>query len=264
MQRKAQTGFTLIEILVVCAVIFMLASIIFASLSTAREKARIAGAMQFERSLQSAAGAQEGGFWTFSEGGGTTIVDSFGNGSTGTLTPGTGGFVSGAGNTPTDSGYALRLDGTTTYVNIAPNSAFSAITNPGTPGFAIAAWFKASGLPQSGYDGYIVFRIGYHEGLMMNLEDGEFMGVLWFSDNTALVLDSNVNLNDGKWHHLAMSVNDQSKKFTLYLDGRAVASATYTKVLRNYGTGAYAIGGSGTYKAYGILDNAMIFGQPIN
>ena len=196
-----------------------------------------------------------------SEGAGSTIADASGNGLTGNIA--SGATWSAVGNTPTGSGYSLVFNGTSGYVDMPVTSSPGAaqITDPGD-GYTMATWFKATGLPGSTYDGYMILRPGYHSGLYMTKDSGVFTGAIWFTDNTSISINSGVNVNDGKWHHAAMSVNDSAKRFSLYLDGKEVGSATYTKTLKSYNMGSFRLGGSGTYMYTGQLFNPMIFGAP--
>ena len=119
-------------------------------------------------------------------------------------------------------------------------------------------------------DGYVVFRAGCHEGLAMNRTSGHFFGIVWLGGTPCggtgnSYIDTNININVGKWHSLAMSANDSKKLLTLYLDGKPVKSQSYSGTLSSYGNIQYHIGGSGSnYLAWGIVDDAMFFGWPIN
>ncbi|GAI47506.1 unnamed protein product, partial [marine sediment metagenome] len=61
------TGFTLIEVLVVVAIIGLLASIILVSLKEARERAKIAKSFNFAAQVHHALGAYAVGIWDFNE-----------------------------------------------------------------------------------------------------------------------------------------------------------------------------------------------------
>jgi len=94
-------GFTLIELLVVIAVIGLLASIVFVSLGSARNKARIAKGLQFEASVHHALGADAVGMWDF-DGNGTDFSGLENNTTINGAT-----FIL---DTPSGSGYALEFN----------------------------------------------------------------------------------------------------------------------------------------------------------
>ncbi len=86
--QRRNKGFTLIELLVVISIISLLSSIVFASLNTARDKAKVAAGQQFDAGMYHAYGANAIGIWDFDEGlggSGTAIHDLSGNGFDGTL-----------------------------------------------------------------------------------------------------------------------------------------------------------------------------------
>lgn len=171
-------GFTLIELLVVIAIISILSSIVLAALSSARERARLAGARQFEASLLHATGASQSILWNFDEGSGTSASDSTGNGNNGTINQGV--YTT---DTPTGRGYALRISPQSSNPNVsfypASGSDISTITD-GSPGFSMGTWFKAASSPATA-GGFIMFRAGNHTGLLMSPS-----GILMMENGTIL------------------------------------------------------------------------------
>lgn len=115
---KNKNSFTVIELLVVIAVIGFMASIIIVRVQGSREKARVAGALNFSHTLQNALGVDVVGIWKFDEGFGNTAYDSSGYNNHGVITG-----ASYTDNTPqrivgaAEGKYALSLSGSD-YVEI--------------------------------------------------------------------------------------------------------------------------------------------------
>lgn len=65
--HKSLTGFTLVELLVVIAVIGLLSAIVLVALTGPREKARITGILDFEAQVNHYLGAEARGVWNFDD-----------------------------------------------------------------------------------------------------------------------------------------------------------------------------------------------------
>ena len=197
-------GFTLIELLVVISIISLLSSIVYSSLSTAREKARIASGRQFKSILDHSYGAEAAGWWYLDEGpGATSVADNSGNSHTGTIS----GGVTWSSDTPTGAGYSLLFDGSTGKVSLSQPISTGLIVT-------VAAWIKTSSTAL--------------KPIFSNREVGGVKGELYFGINTGkLYIFYNTafpqgkisikSINDDKWHHVAWT--SDGAKSRLYIDG---------------------------------------------
>ncbi len=119
-------AFTLIELLLVIAIIGLLTSIIVISVTSAREKARIAAGMQFGQNIKHSIGSELAGEWSFDN---DDARDDSGNGNDGIIN----------GSTPIDgiTGRAMSFNGAGNYINCGNNQ----ILNPAEE-ITVEAWIK--------------------------------------------------------------------------------------------------------------------------
>jgi len=137
---KDRKAFTLVELLVVVAVLALLASIVFSNLTGAREQAKISNALSFQSNMHTLLGADLVGWWNFDEGSGNMAKDLSGYGNN--------GIIVGATHTDGVPGtLGSALDFTNSHsVDISHNSV-QLLTTGGT----ISAWIYPRTLGSSNY-----------------------------------------------------------------------------------------------------------------
>lgn len=232
LKNKKQEGYTLVEILVVIAIIGILSSVTFVAFSSAREKSRMSTAKMYEANHIGALRNDLVAEWKFDDAN-NRFLDSSGNDHNGSCS-----------NCPTvavGEGYngkdALRFNGINNIINLgAGNNYFPLYT------FSICAWVKSSekgtGMTYSG-----VFSMTY--GLSMFLDGSGNFSTYLVDDTTPYGLNTTTNIRDGKFHFICLSFN--SSKRNMYVDG----------ILKNSSVSAW----SGTSK---WPTNGTIIGAEIN
>jgi len=222
MKNNSQKAFTLVEILVVIAVIGLLSSIIFAITRGADEQGRIAKGLYFSQHLHNSLGSWAAGIWSFDEGSGTTANDISGWDNHGTLVNGPVWRCASVDSnyTPSKQGCSLEFDGSTQYVNAGNATSLQNLRQ-----ITYEAWVYNNGSSniQTIIDKrYFVLSINASNGLRGVVESTG--GGVYFSSSLSVPLYS--------WSHVVMIYDDNGdRKIYLFINNTSAVSVAVTGTL---------------------------------
>jgi uncharacterized delta-60 repeat protein len=202
------------------------------------------------------------GHWQFD----ANATDASGNNYSGTLT--NGALIDTTAGTNKEGAGKLSLDGVNDYVDLSTHRAnFTSLTQ-GT----VAMWIKTT---DTSAELFSLSDVADNNSLaaLWVTASGKIGFDVWENNANLLQVDSVANINDGQWHHVAVTVGASGNK--LYIDG-VQASVTYvagnaasTTFFANVtGVDVMQIGrnsnsGGGRLYYTGLLDDARVYNRAL-
>jgi len=253
--RNNQKAFTLVEILVVIAIIGLLSSIIFAITRGADEQGRIAKGLYFSQHLQNSLGSYAAGIWNFDEGSGTAANDISGWENNGSLvnSPTWRCASTDTSYTPSAQGCSLEFNGENNYLNIPSSQVFAAAK------MTISAWIKADDFVQ--WRGLIYIYEDALSDYLIIRNDGATLQLLIEDDNVAKVNLTPPSPGTGAWAHIVFVQDGTGWKY--YKNG---VEETLSGTNSRYGTDHLTVNliriGYGAWASQyfnGLIDEVRIY-----
>ncbi len=187
--------------------------------------------------------------WAFDEGSGSAAHDHVGSND---------GAITGASWTTGVTGQALSFDGTDDQVKVPNDPSL----NP-TDGLTVSTWIKLDG--EAGTRG-IVSKNNWRQyriHMQANITKANFRVTDGSGNNSLETLNSGIKINDGEWHHVALTVDPSGMAFLL-VDGQ-IAASTETPY-DQLGTSIeplYVANGSESEHFPGTVDDLRVYSEAL-
>lgn len=248
-------AFTLIELLVVIAIIGLISSVVIANLSEGRNKSQLAAGKHMDSTLRRSLGSELLLQWKLDECSGSTIQDTSGNNYHGSIQ---GSAAWNSTSALYDRGCSMDFSSGS---RLALSSAYGPFDVEVGEAATVSAWFKNGGF--SGTNQTIVWKNGSCNGWYVEMtSSGQLRGIFRTGGcgGASYTITSPGGLGDGRWHHVALSVDRIKNITTLYVDGESVGTVNITD--SNTGTGGeFRIGNNwnNTASFIGSIDEVHFF-----
>jgi prepilin-type N-terminal cleavage/methylation domain-containing protein len=268
MGQNNQKAFTLMELLVVIAVIGLLSSIIFAITRGANEQGRIAKGLYFSQHLHNSLGSYTAGIWSFDEGTGTVANDISGWNNNGTLVnaPTWRCASTDLSYTPSGQGCSLEFNGVNNYINLGYRSSLQM----GTGAITMEMWIKPDSFPSGTesmnlfYGGATGGASGY--GASIRYSTGMFRYEVYGSTGGRQPYEPNIGIKIGEWQHITAVFDGVNNQMKAYRDGIEKDSRNISDPGNVQNTSNFYIGSYGSTQQYfdGSIDEVRIYATALS
>ncbi|MEK7510606.1 MAG: LamG-like jellyroll fold domain-containing protein [Patescibacteria group bacterium] len=264
---KSSRSFTVIELLVVLAMVGLLSAVILVSLNNAREKGIEARAKSFHGTVSRSLGAQSVGIWRLEEESGVTAVDDSGNQNNGTLHSGVTRLTSGA--CSLGFGRCGDFNGLGGHIYDISSNPFEYRGGDMT----IAMWVNQD---VGETWGYLISKPWNGSGVYnyrINLDPTDTLSFTLRGETEWGTAIPN-KLQEGKWTYIVVSLKGTSQEVTIYMNGQLSVSTIHsilgwTSIPGGDGNISLAIGtlypygaawvGLADYEFDGKIDDVSVF-----
>lgn len=240
-RRGRETGFTIVELLIVIVIIGVLAAITIVAYNGIQERARMASARSFAAQVARSPDILNAvAYYDFEQGSGTSVPDRTERANDGAVF--TGGTATYSTDTPSGTGRSFQFNGATRITTTIPLRASY---------YLKSAWVKPTGCSNIISASSGSSDAFYLPSCRVNAGHNGSWGQL--TDSVAL--------NDGKWHHLVLEFTQTTGTdgtLKLWRDGALVKTET-VPTPTNIDLTTPQIGAYGTGNFYtGLMDDIII------